>query len=96
MVAYKVGNSFDFYPWGISYGSSYYKYGTFVPVLTGEYAAGKVWGAGGSSGGATYGKVSADRKTMYWYATAIKGTENNGPGFQLNVSAYTYHWIAFG
>lgn len=81
IVGYIVGNTFGIHQWGEN-SISHIKYGTYLPTLTTEYVSGR------SLGYSSYGKVSADRKTIYWYT--------NDAAYQINEARYTYYWIAFG
>lgn len=55
-------------------------------LLTTEYNR-AAWSSSGYS--CSYGKVSADRKTLYWYY-------DGGEIEQFNSTGCTYYWIAFG
>ena len=56
-------------------------------VLSTKYISGM--GLGLYDSGAPYGKKSSDGRTIYWYhSVSAKG--------QLNISGYTYHYIAIG
>ena len=81
---YIVGNAFGVHQWGEN-NVSHIKYGIYVPTLTTEYVGGRAFGYSNS-----YGKISADKKTIYWYVVSDRAS------YQVNENGYTYYWIAIG
>lgn len=77
--------------------NAYTLYGVYVPTLTTEYQSYYGLGAGGANSYTSpYGKKSADGKAVYWYADTVYGHESSGPSGQLNISGWTYYWVALG
>lgn len=75
--------------------NSYTLYGVYIPTLTTEYQSYYGLGSGGGNANSyPFGKISADKKTIYWYAKGKSGVDASGG--QLNASGRTYYWIALG